>query len=235
MTKIHSAAAATLLGATAGALLSAALLGGPIAHADVLPTLPVPPFEYDKDYYLFNPSYYGTQGDITNSVGTETSFSSSYDQAYSTPTGSFEVHEIDTHPFFQAPGLYIDHAETVTSSDGVAPAVGTVFDDSYSQLDLGLGGNIPVFDHLSLTTPDGMVDDILFGNSGWENEYYQGPAGTMDYLVNDYGTADGPTYTLLFDIPAAGDSAAAISPADLAGLGDVTSLASLVTEIQSLF
>ncbi len=228
-------ATATLLGATAGALLSAALFSSTVAYADVLPTLPVPPFVYDQYYYLFSPSDYGTPGDITNGVGTETDFSDSYDQAYSSPTGSFEVHEIDTHPFFQAPGLYIDHAVTVTSSDGVAPAVGTVFDDSYSQLDLGLGGNIPVFDHLSLTTPDGMVDDILFGNSGWENEYYQGPAGTMDYLVNDYGTADGPTYTLLFDFPAAGDTAAAINPADLVGLGDAGSLTTLLADIQGLF
>lgn len=45
MSRIHTAAAAYLLGAVAGALLSAGFAIGPIAHADVLPTLPVPPFD----------------------------------------------------------------------------------------------------------------------------------------------------------------------------------------------
>jgi hypothetical protein len=227
----RSAAATTVLGAAAGALLSAALLGGPVAHADVFPTLPVPPFDYDKLYDIFYPEHYGTMGDITNGVGSETDFSSSFDQAYSAPMGSFEVHEVGIHPLYQLPGIYGDYTETVTSSSGVAPAVGTVFNDSYSQLDLGLGGTYTLFNDLNLTTPDGTVGVFLFGNSGWENQYYQGPAGTADYLVNGYGTPDGVTYTL-FDFPAAGDTAAAINPADLAGLADAHSLAA---DIPSLF
>lgn len=132
---------ASILGAATGAMLSVALFGD-VAHADVLPTLPVPPFDYDQYYYLYYPSNYGTPGDITNDVGTRTDFSESFDQAYSSPTGSFEVHEIAIHPLFQYSGLYADYTETVTSSDGVAPAVGTTFDNSYSEINLGLGAHI---------------------------------------------------------------------------------------------
>jgi hypothetical protein len=43
------------------------------------------------------------------------------------------------------------------------------------------------------------------------------------------------SYVPIFDIPAAGDTAAAINPADLVGLGDAGSLTTLLTDIQSLF
>jgi hypothetical protein len=41
-------------------------------------------------------------------------------------------------------------------------------------------------------------------------------------------------YFPIVDIPAVGDTAAAINPADLVGLGDAGSLATLLTEIQAL-
>jgi hypothetical protein len=221
-------ATATLLAATAGALLSAALLGSPVASADDLPTLPVPPFDPLENYDYFNPI--GTAGAITNSVGGDSLYH--FDQAYALSDGSYEVLDSHTALFLPEP-FYIDDSQQVISSDGVAPAVGTVWDNSSVQIP-SFGFSYALFDNSSLTTPDGTVDSFIVPNSDWANIYYQGPAGTIDYLVHDFGTPD-VSYTPIFDIPAAGDTAASINPADLAGLGDVTSLATLATEIQALF
>jgi hypothetical protein len=218
-------ATTALLGATAGALLSAALFGSAVAQADDLPTLPVPPFSP----YDFTPV--GTAGAITNSVGSGGIYH--YDQAYTLPDGSYEVLFNHTDLFDPEP-FYSDVSDQVISSDGVAPAVGTYWDSSQFALP-SFGFSFALFNNSILSTPDGFVDSFDVTNSDFANIFYQGPAGTIDYLVNGYGTAEGPTYTLLFDFPAAGDTAAAINPADLVGLGDAGSLTTLLTDIQSLF
>jgi hypothetical protein len=223
MSIVRRSATATLLGAAAGALL----LGSPVASADDLATLPVPP--YDPSYF-FAP---GTAGAITNAVYDDNGAYQfdNYDQAYTVSDGSYEIHDAHIKLFSYLP-FYEDDSQQVIASDGVAPAVGTTWDNS--SLDIPSFGNyLEIYNNSILTTPDGMVDE-LFTNSPWANIYYQGPAGTIDYLVHDYGAPD-VSYTPVFDIPAAGDTAASINPADLAGLGDVTSLTTLATEIQTLF
>jgi hypothetical protein len=214
-------ATATLLGAAAGALLSAALLGGPVAHADDIATLPVPapPFDIGKlELQLLPPGLAGTEtitGGVPNS-GVDT-----FQQAYTTTDGDYVVQGTETH----YEPLYVDVSEHVISSDGVAPAVGTSWEYSdFGSTDFG------IYDAGQLTTADGTVD--LFGTLGYDNIYYQGPDGTIDYLVNGH---DPSQFIQLFDFPAAGDTAAAINPADLVGLADAHSLATLAADIPSLF
>jgi hypothetical protein len=223
MRNARRSATAALLGATAGALLSSALLGGPIAHAD---DLPVPPFDYDQNFGAFLPSGSGTPGAITNGSPYNPDVTS-FDQAYATPgSGSFEVHETDTNLI-----IYNDETQQVISSDGAAPAVGTVWDNSEFHFPIGTA-DFEIYSTSSLTTPDGMVD-VFSTNGPWDNIYYQGPDGNLDYLVDQYDPSQAAIQ--VFDFPAAGDTAAAINPADLVGLGDAGSLTTMLTDIQSLF
>jgi hypothetical protein len=211
-------ATATLLGAAAGALLSAALLNGPVAYADDTATLPVPvpPFDIGKfELQTLPPGLAGTEtitgGDMNTGY---------FEQPYTTTDGDYVVQGTDT----RYEPLYVDVSEHVISSDGVAPAVGTSWE--YSQF----GGDYDFYDTGQLTNADGTFDIVR--TLGIDNVYYQGPDGTIDYLINGN---DPSQFIQLFDIPAAGDTAAAINPADLVGLGDAGSLTTLLTDIQALF
>jgi hypothetical protein len=221
-------ATTTLLGAAAGALLSAALVGGPVAHADDIATLPVPipPLDIDKTFIALSPP--GLAGTITyegGGVNTGNYSVSPYEQAYTTTDGNYTVQATDTIYFPN----YRDVAEHVISSNGVAPAEGTTWDSSFFHVPVGLA-DFYLFEDSHLTTADGTVD--VFQSFGYDNIFYQGPDGTLDYLVNGN---DPSQFIQLLDLPAAGDTAAAINPADLVGLGDAGSLTTLFTDIQSLF
>jgi hypothetical protein len=219
---------ATLLGAAAGALLSAALLGGPVAHADDIATLPVPvpPFDIGKlELQLLPPGLAGTITGESGGVNTGDFSISPYEQAFTTTDGTYVVQATET----QYSVFYSDTSESVISSDGVAPAVGTAWDQSGLSVPVGLG-EFEIFYNSQLTTSDGTVD-IFSGPFGYENIYYQGPAGMIDY----FGGPNETNFFPIFDFPAAGDTAAAINPADLVGLGDAGSLTTLLTDIQSLF
>jgi hypothetical protein len=130
--------------------------------------------------------------------------------------------------------FYIDESAKVIASDGAAaPSLGTTFDSSVFQLAFP-GAALELATNNVLTTSDGTVDAYAIPSADFANVFYQGPAGTLDYLVYGAGTPD-VSYVPIFDIPAAGDTAAAINPADLVGLGDSGSLTTLLTDIQSLF
>ena len=225
MSIVRRSATATLLGAAAGALLSAALFGSAVAYADDTATLPVPPFD---PTYLLPP---GTPGAITDADYNDNGGYQfdTYDQAYATSAGSYEVSDVHTKVFTYLP-FYEDDIQKVLTTDGVAPAVGTTWDNSSFEIP-SFGNYLEIYNNSVLTTPDGTVDE-LFTNSPWVNIFYQGPDGTLDYLVNQ---SDPSQVFQLFDFPAADDTAAAINPADLAGLGDAGSLATLLTDIQALF
>lgn len=156
-------------------------------------------------------------------------------QLYLLPDGgSYEVEDNNTLLGTLFTPVYTDLDAKVIASDGAsAPAVGTNYDQSVFGLYF-FGSGITFATNDTLSTGDGVVDVTGFPSIDLDNIFYQGPAGTIDYLVYGPGTPD-VGYVPIFDIPAAGDTAAALNPADLAGLGDVTSLASLAAEIQTLF
>jgi hypothetical protein len=160
----------------------------------------------------------------------------SYDhQLYLLSDGSYEVQDNNTllGPTPITP-IYVDFDAKVIASDGAsAPAVGTTYDHSAFELYfLEYGATFATNDTLS--TSDGTVDVSAIPGADFDNIFYQGPAGTIDYVVFGAGTPD-VSYVPIFDIPAAGDTAAAISPADLVGLVDAHSVATLAADIPSLF
>jgi hypothetical protein len=222
-------ATTALLGAAAGALLSAALLNGPVAYADDTASIPDSPY---------TPVYFnlpGTSAGLSNLEGSDNGLyqTSSYDNAFTTSAGSYEVHVAQTEYFSSFP-VYGDTSQTVTLSDGIAPAVGTTWNGSSFIIPFGGDTGFEVFQNQSLTTPDGMVDE-LSTQFNLTNVFYEGPGGTADYLEYVAGPGATHEYFTLFDIPAAGDTAAAINPADLVGLADAHSLATLAADIPSLF
>jgi hypothetical protein len=192
-----------IVAAAAGAIVGVALLNSPAADADVLPTLPIPPF--DPPNGLFLP---GTGGDWTNVQDSGfPSYEVQYDQAYTLPDGSYEIQGVQ-EPYGGPPGDGFSSAsEQVISSDGVAPAVGTEW--NYEQyLIPAFGNEYGIFANSSLTTSAGMVDAFEWLPSDSVNDFYSGPAGTFDYLVYDIGTPE-QTAIPIIDMPAETSSAAA--------------------------
>jgi hypothetical protein len=194
---------AIIVAAAAGAILGVALLNSPDADADVLPTLPIPPFDPPNGFFLP-----GTGGDWTNVEDSGfPSYEVQYDQAYTVPDGSYEIQGVQ-EPY---PGLpedaFSSGSEQVISSDGMAPAVGTEW--NYEQyLIPAFGNQYGIFANSSLTTSAGTVDAFEWLPSDSVNDFYSGPAGTFDYLVYDVGTPEQAAIPII-DMPAETSSAAA--------------------------
>lgn len=176
----------------AGVVLGAALLNSPMAYADDVATLPVPPINTTGDSNVtgpFDPPVV-TSGPPTNEEWSTISDGEQlqYDQAWTLSHGSYETHQQDD--VYGIPESYSEHDSTVvTASDGVAPPVGTEWDTSIYWLP-SWGYSQEVAINYSLTTSAGTVDvftpqTIPF--SAWSNEFYNGPAGTFDYLVHFNG------------------------------------------------
>jgi len=195
-----------IVAAAAGAILGVALPNSPAADADVLPTLPVPPFDPPSGASFYLPP--GTGGDWTNVQDSGfPSYEVQYDQAYTLPDGSYEIQGFQ-EPYNGPPGDgFLSASEQVISSDGVAPAVGTEW--NYEQyLIPAFGNQYGIFENTSLTTSAGTVDAFESLQSPWANDFYSGPAGTFDYLVYDVGTPE-QTAIAIIDMPATASTAAA--------------------------
>jgi hypothetical protein len=193
-------------GAVAAAAIGAA--AAPAAHADDLPPLPVPPFNMQNlPEGFFNPP--GSLGVPTNvekfSIpGLYTSLQQ--DNPYSVSDGSYETHLIEQIFGGGPPSVtYTSESEQVTASDGLAPAVGTEWDNSFLTASL-LPGLLPtqLFLDSSLTTSAGTAD--VFMVLGLENDFYDGPAGIFDYLGFNGNEA---SFIPIIDIPAETSPAAA--------------------------
>jgi hypothetical protein len=196
---------AIIIAAAAGAVLGAALLNSPAAHADVLPTLPVPPFDPNNDDPLGLP---GTGGDWTNVQDSGfPSYEVQYDQTYTIPDGSYEIQGVQ-EPYGGPPEPWFNYdSAQVISSDGVAPAVGTEWNGETFQIP-SFGFEYGLFENTSLTTSAGMVDAFESLQAPWANEFYSGPAGIFDYWVNGVGTPN-ITAIPIIDMPATASTAAA--------------------------
>lgn len=194
---------AVMLGAVAGAVLVGGLGAGPVAHAASLPTLPVPPwFQHVPAFDLP-----GTAGAITNDVRVFIPLfddGERWDQAYTVPDGSYSVHHIQDHIGFLPIPFLISSSDEVIASDGLAPAVGTTWDEWYVRVYSGLSYTYPLY-ATSLTTEAGAASIFSLPNLGWDNDFYYGPAGMFDYLVNPN---DG-TVIPIFEFPADGAQSAA--------------------------
>jgi hypothetical protein len=193
-----------IVGAVAGAVLGAALLSGPAAYADDVATLPIPPFD---------PSQVGFE--LPGTAGAPTNWESSFfpylyyghqwDVPYTVADGSYEIQHNEDRYFGDPLSLFWSHSDKVIASDGIAPAVGTQWDGSYVELSNGLFASY-FFENTSLTTSAGVADIFIpVQNWGWENDFYYGPAGTFDYLVNFYDGGVVP----IFEFPADGAPTAA--------------------------
>jgi hypothetical protein len=73
-----------------GLQLGAALLATPMAYADDVATLPIPPFDPNTTF-LVPP---GIGGDWTNVEEIKPEFEVQYDQTYTLPDGSYEIHGV---------------------------------------------------------------------------------------------------------------------------------------------
>ncbi|MGB6208153.1 hypothetical protein [Mycobacterium sp.] len=199
-----------IAGAAAGAMLGAALLASPMAYADDVATLPVPPFNPFQVSNVNAPL--GPPG--LTAVTTNEEWSTipggeqlQYDEAWTLSDGSYETHQLDD--VYGIPESYFEHDSTVvTASEGVAPPVGTEWDTSIFWLP-SWGYSQELFINYSLTTSAGTVD-VLSPQyipllAAWSNEFYNGPAGIFDDLVSNNGAAVIP----IIDIPADTSSAAA--------------------------
>lgn len=197
---------AIVVGAAASAFLGAVLLASPPAHADDLPTLPIPPFDTPSGDAFYSPP--GTAGDWTNIVASGfPSYEVQYEQAYTLPDGNYEIQGIQG-PYPQSPyESFYSSSEQVISSDGLAPAVGTEW--NYQQFVIpAFGNDYGIYENTSLTTPAGTVDAfewLQYPPSA--NDYYNGPAGIFDYWVTGVGTGD-ETAIPIIDMPAETSSAA---------------------------
>jgi hypothetical protein len=197
-----------IVGATGGAIVGAALLASPMAYADDVATLPLPPYNPNTlPSSLFPP---GTGGDWTNVEDSGfPSYAVQYDQAYTVSDGSYEIQGVQ-EPSNGLPEPWFNYgSEQVISSDGVAPPVGTEWSGETFQIP-SWGFEYTIFENESMTTPAGMVDLFTPENipflQGWTNEFYNGPAGIFDDLVSDNG---GATVIPIIDMPAETSSAAA--------------------------
>jgi hypothetical protein len=59
--------------------------------------------------------------------------------------------------------------------------VGTTWDSTRFEIP-SFGESLEIYNNDSLITPDGLVD-VFATNGPWSNIFYQGPAGTLDYLA----------------------------------------------------
>jgi hypothetical protein len=197
--------------AVAGAVLGAASLASPMAYADDVATLPIPPFD---PFDASNVNAPLGPPVVTSVLTTNEEWSTipdgqqlQYDEAWTLSDGSYETHQLDD--VYGIPENYFEHDSTVvTASDGVAPPVGTEWDTSIFWLP-SWGYSQELFINYSLTASAGTVDvfspQYIPLLAAWSNEFYNGPAGIFDDLVSNNGVAVIP----IIDIPADTSSAAA--------------------------
>jgi hypothetical protein len=206
MRRCGSTALAIGLGGAAATALSAALLAGPVAYADDVATLPIPPFDPASGASFYLPPGTGAAWTNVEDSGFP-SYEVQYDQAYTVADGSYEIHGVQ-EPYGGPPEPSFNYSsEQVISSDGVAPAVGTEW--NYEQFQIpSFGFEYGIFENTSLTTPAGTVDAFESLQSPWANDFYSGPAGIFDYWVNGVGTPN-ETAIPIIDMPAETSTAAA--------------------------
>lgn len=199
----HHICGFAVVGAVAGAVLGAAFLASPPAYADDVATLPIPPFDPLYGNAIFLP---GVGGDWTNVQNSGyPSYEVQYDQAYTLPDGSYEIHGIG-EPYGGGPlTAFSSGSLEVISSDGVAPPVGTEWSGE-SFVIPAFGDQFSIWANSSLTTSAGTVDLFTWQQSPvWANEFYSGPAGIFDDIVN-YNAS---TVIPIIDMPADNSSVAA--------------------------
>lgn len=189
---------AVAFGAAAGAVLGAGLVSNAVAQADDMATLPVPPFDRPDGGSFYHPP--GIGGDWTNVEDSKyPPYEVQYDQAYTLPDGDYEIHGVAPHPDFPEQWFYYA-SEQVTSSNGVAPAVGTEWNYESFQIPF-LGSDYAVFQNISMTTPAGMVDAFTWEQPLWFNDFYYGPTGIFDYLIHNVGLPSETVIPIIY-IPA---------------------------------
>jgi hypothetical protein len=202
---------AVVVAAAAGAILGVALLASPVAYADDVATLPVPPFDPTNVTAANSPlGPPALSGGVPTNLEDSTIFDGQqlqWDAAYTLPDGSYETHSVgDTYG--EPENFFEQDSDVVTASEGVAPAVGTEWDQSIFWLPSG-GYSLELYVNASMTTSAGTVDVFTPENlpflSAWSNEFYNGPAGTFDDLVS----YNGATVIPIIDMPAETSSAAA--------------------------
>jgi hypothetical protein len=200
-----------VVGAAVGAILGGALLAGPAAYADDVATLPVPPFDPTNVTAVNSPlGPPAVSGGVPTNVEDSPIFDGQQlqsDAAWTLPDGSYETHFVgDTYG--EPENFFEQDSDVVTASEGVAPAVGTEWDQSIFWLP-SFGYELELYVNASMTTSAGTVDVFTPENipflSNWSNEFYSGPAGLFDDLVS----ANGATAIPIIDIPAEASSAAA--------------------------
>ncbi|WIM88123.1 hypothetical protein PT015_00935 [Candidatus Mycobacterium wuenschmannii] len=201
---------AMVVSAAAGALIGAALLGGPVARAD--DTGPIWPFGVIP--YVDLPGSAGTPTDsdvsgipLLLATTQQTVPYSILDEYTQQLLGSYDAKENDAVALF-----VLNDWSQVIDSAGAAPADGTLFDHSALFLPT-IGPFTPEVTYLPLVQnyyeldPTGTTQDLFgFGivGNGVENYISIGPAGTMDELI-----VQGFVFPI-FDIPATASTGAAI-------------------------
>ena len=203
---------ALVLGA-AGAVLVAALLDSPVAHADQpfqFPSIDVGPpgNEVPTDVQtsgLF-PLYWTTQGTV--------------EYAIIDPSGhggpTYDATENDQFLLYGS----VEHTMTqVIDTTPGAPAVGTLWDSSGFSIPIILGTYVstwPVLGNAYESDPTGTTQDFFSINLGIQlgNYFATGPAGTLDELTFQ-GPGIFPFAIPLLDIPAAASTATATDPGTL--------------------
>ena len=171
--------AMALVGAAAGAIVSAVLISSPMAYADPPPVPPVNPFDV-----FIPPGDEGFPTDIQVSsipylytFHTENIPYTVFDQGQNI-VGTYDIHQTG-----QIAGLLpeiglVDESNVVTDSTGAAPAVGTEWDTT----DLGLlYPQFVFFENMSMSSPDGTSAD-LFVLLDVANYFSSGPTGLLDEL-----------------------------------------------------
>ena len=126
-----------------------------------------------------------------------------YDDTYTLSGGNYETHSVLNVYGQYGPTFFEQDSEVVTASHGIAPPVGTEWDQSIVSLPIG-GDSFSLYADTSMTTPDGTVDVLtpdsvlLPASLEYSNEYYNGPAGIFDDLVS----SNGATVIPIIDLPA---------------------------------
>lgn len=206
--------AMALVGAAAGAVMSAVLISSPMAYADWPPVPSItdftPPGTESTQTIIDNSSF----PDLYSSVD-EIDHYLVYDSARDL-VGSYDVK--DTGLVLGSIPYLSQGSEVVIDSTGAAPAVGTVWDLGGSGIVLGsLPFNFEFNDYTN--SPGGTtVDEFEILLLGLGNFYSSGPAGTFDELAL-FGTV-----VPIIDAPASTAMSAGLDMGDLGGLTDLGAL-----------
>jgi|GEM_PF-6102884 len=208
-----------IIGATAGAMVGIALMTSPLACADELPPLPVPPFQSTQ---LLPPGsegvpriiktvdvpglYSSRQEDIPYTLSDGNSYTvADNQQSVGGLDGSLVYHQVMQRQITSGP--HIPQAAWNYSSLGVPSSprgMTTGLAEAAANSSSGMNSELYLYQNYDLTTPAGTADFYEMPLLGLANEYYNGPAGLIDDLVVLQSGAVLP----VIDIPDASDLAA---------------------------